>query len=53
MDLTRAREVEDATMMASTHEDAEGLVQKVALLEGGFRDEASGAVRGHFPSVSS
>jgi hypothetical protein len=34
MELTRAREVEDATTLASACEDVEGLVQKVALLEG-------------------
>jgi hypothetical protein len=33
-ELTRAREVEDTTVLASAHEDAEGLVQKVALLKG-------------------
>jgi hypothetical protein len=31
---TRAREVEDATVLASAHEDAEGLVWKVTLLKG-------------------
>jgi hypothetical protein len=33
-ELTRAREVEDATTLASACEDDEGLVRKVALLEG-------------------
>jgi hypothetical protein len=33
-ELTRVREVEDATTLASAHEDAKSLVQKVTLLEG-------------------
>jgi hypothetical protein len=34
MELTRAREAEDVTALASAHEDADGLVQKVTILEG-------------------
>jgi hypothetical protein len=34
MELTRAWEVENAVVLASTHEDAEGLTWKVTLLEG-------------------
>jgi hypothetical protein len=34
MKLTQVREVEDTMTLASAHEDAEGLVQKVTLLEG-------------------
>jgi hypothetical protein len=33
-ELTQAWEVEDVTALASTHEDAKGLVQNVALHEG-------------------
>jgi hypothetical protein len=33
-ELTRAREVENVATLGSAHEDAEGLVQMVALLEG-------------------
>jgi hypothetical protein len=32
--LTQAREVEDAMVLVSAHEDVEGLVQRVILLEG-------------------
>jgi hypothetical protein len=34
MKLTQVREVEDTMTLASAHEDADGLVQKVTLLEG-------------------
>jgi hypothetical protein len=34
MELTRAREMEDATTLASAHKDAKGLVQKVSLIKG-------------------
>jgi hypothetical protein len=34
MELTRAQEVEDAAVLASAHEDVEGLIRKVTLLKG-------------------
>jgi hypothetical protein len=33
-ELTQAQEVEDTVALASTCEDADGLIQKVALLKG-------------------
>jgi chlorite dismutase len=34
IELTWVQEVEDAAALASTHQDVEGLVRKVTLLEG-------------------